>query len=208
MCFFGAMGQIAATKSPLLFKAYCVAAKHVRPIAEELSTALESEDYMKAYQLRAQLEAEFAKWDAFLETLYNGPVQEATFNEVSDGVDIKAPPTRNTAAAVRVPLRAIRACWAACRRRCGIFRNMDACRAVVQTTTFPIIGDRFQPLIYMWSGRRGPILSRGTLFCDRPNFTQYRSFYAGPGRFAHAQGCGAGVLRAHRRPGPPRHFVM
>ena len=121
MCFFGAMGQIAAKKSPLLFKGYCAAAKAVRPIAVALYDALENEDYVKAYELGAQLEAEFAKWDAFLETLYNGPVQEATFNEVSDGVDIKAPPTRNTAAAVRVPLRAIRACWTARRRRCGIF---------------------------------------------------------------------------------------
>ena len=121
MCFFGAMGQIAVTKSPLLFKAYCVAAKHVRPIAEELYTALENQDHMKAYELRARLKAELKKWDPLLEKLYNGPVQEATFNEVSNGVDIKAPPTRNTAAAVRVPLRAIRACWTARRRRCGIF---------------------------------------------------------------------------------------
>jgi hypothetical protein len=82
MCFFGAMGQIAATKSPLLFKGYCAAAKAVRPIAEELYTALENQDHVKAYELRARLEAELEKWDAFLERLYNGPVQEATFNEV------------------------------------------------------------------------------------------------------------------------------
>ena len=93
MCFFGAMGQIAATKSPLLFKVYCVAAKHVRPIAEELYTALENGDYMKAYQVRARLEAELKKWDPLLEKLYNGPVQKATFNEVSDGVDMKSPST-------------------------------------------------------------------------------------------------------------------
>ena len=123
MCFFGAMGQIAATKSPLLFKVYCAAAKSVRPIAEELYTALENEDYMKAYELRARLEAEFEKWDAFLERLYNGPVQEATFNEVSDGVDMKSPSTRDAVAPARVPLRAIRACWTARRRRCCIFRK-------------------------------------------------------------------------------------
>ena len=208
MCFFGAMGQIAVTKSPLLFKAYCVAAKSVRPIAEELYTALENEDYMKAYELRERLEAELRKWDPLLEKLYNGPVQEATFNEVSNGVDIKGPSTRDTAAAVRVPLHAIRACWAACRRRCGIFRNMDACRAVVQTSDFPIIGDRFQPLIYMWSARRGPILSRGTIFYDRPHFTQYRSFYAGPGRFEDAQGRGAGVLPRRPSLGRPLSSVV
>ena len=134
MCFFGAMGQIAATKSPLLFKVYCVAAKNVRPIAEELYTALENKNHMKAYELRARLEAEFEKWDAFLERLYNGPVQEATFNEVSDGVDMKSPSTRDAVAPARVPLRAIRACWTARRRRCCIFRKKDAWRAVVQTS--------------------------------------------------------------------------
>ena len=82
MCFFGAMGQIAATKSPLLFKVYCVAAKNVRPIAEELYTALENEDHMKAYEVRVRLEAELEKWDLLLERLYNGPVQEATFDQV------------------------------------------------------------------------------------------------------------------------------
>ena len=149
MCFFGAMGQIAATKSPLLFKAYCVAAKHVRPIAQELYDALENEDHMKAYELRPRLEAELKKWDPLLEKLYNGPVQKATFNEVSDGVDIKSPSTRDAAAPARVPLRAIRACWTARRRRCCIFRKKDARRAVVRTTDSPIIGDRFQPLINM-----------------------------------------------------------
>ena len=83
----------------------------------------------------------------------------------------------------------------------AVFSEKDACRAVVRTTDSPTTGDRFQPLIYLWVGRRGPVLSRGTLFCDRPNFTQYRSFYAGPGRFEHAQGRRGGVLRAHRRPG-------
>ena len=149
MCFYGAMGQIAAKKSPLLFKVYCAAAKHVRPIAEELYTALENKDYMKAYELRARLEAELKKWDPLLEKLYNGPVQKATFNEVSDGVDIKSPSTRDAAAPARVPLRAIRACWTARRRRCCIFRKKDAWRAVVRTTDSPIIGDRFQPLINM-----------------------------------------------------------
>ena len=134
MCFFGAMGQIAATKSPLLFKAYCVAAKHVRPIAQELYDALENEDHMKAYQLRGRLEAELEKWDLLLERLYNGPVQEATFDQVSYGVDIKSPSTRDAVAPARVPLHAIRACWTARRRRCGIFRKKDAWRAVVQTS--------------------------------------------------------------------------
>lgn len=143
MCFFGAMGQIAATKSPLLFKAYCVAAKSVRPIAEELYEALENKDWKKAYDLRARLEAELRKWDPLLEKLYNGPVQEATFNEVSDGVDIKSPSTRDAIAPARVPLRAIRACWTARRRRCCIFRKEDACRAVVRTTDSPITGDCF-----------------------------------------------------------------
>ena len=123
MCFFGAVGFIAAKKSPLLFKGYCAAAKAVRSIAEALYDALENEDWMKAYELGVQLEAELAKWDAFLETLYNGPVQEATFNEVSDGVDMKSPSTRDAVAPARVPLRAIRACWTARRRRCCIFRK-------------------------------------------------------------------------------------